>query len=230
MPLIGRPLAPLPPVAARVDRALARMDGEVDWLLALSPIDNEAMWHSFADSGYRRMPELKYIDLEVDLDEVRQRLHALPVEDIESPLLQRLLDEPWFALPPPRSTGREQFHLDWLQERLSGEAPRDVQATLLELTVRTVVDALKREQPGTRSVLVCGGGVHNPLLMSRLQASLPGAVVESTAAHGLDPDQVEAMGFAWLARRTVAGLAGNLPAVTGARGPRVLGVVYPAAS
>ena len=93
MPLIGRPLAPLPPVAARVDRALARMDGEVDWLLALSPIDNEAMWHSFADSGYRRMPELKYIDLEVDLDEVRQRLHALPVEDIESPLLQRLLAE-----------------------------------------------------------------------------------------------------------------------------------------
>ena len=149
---------------------------------------------------------------------------------VQAPLLQRLLDESWFALPPPRSTGREQFHLDWLQERLSGEAPRDVQATLLELTVRTVVDALEREQPGTRRVLVCGGGVHNPLLMSRLQASLPGAVVESTAAHGLDPDQVEAMGFAWLARRTVAGLAGNLPAVTGARGPRVLGVVYPAAS
>lgn len=150
---------------------------------------------------------------------------------VDAALLRRLLDEPWFALPPPRSTGREQFHLDWLQARLSGEeAPRDVQATLLELTVRTVVDALEREQPGTRRVLVCGGGVHNPLLMARLRAALPGAVVESTAAQGIDPDQVEAMGFAWLARRTIAGLPGNLPAVTGARGPRVLGVVYPAAS
>ena len=145
-------------------------------------------------------------------------------------LLQRLLEEPWFALPPPRSTGREQFHLEWLQERLRGEEPQVVQATLLELTARTVADALQREQPGTPRVLACGGGVHNPLLMARLQALLPGAVVESTATAGLDPDYVEAMGFAWLARRTLAGLAGNLPAVTGARGPRVLGVVYPAAS
>ena len=145
-------------------------------------------------------------------------------------LLLRLLDEPWFALPPPRSTGREQFHLDWLQARLRGEDPRDVQATLLELTARTVAEALLREQPRTRRVLACGGGVHNPLLMARLQALLPDAVVQSTAALGLDPDYVEAMGFAWLARRTLAGLRGNLPAVTGARGPRVLGVVYPAAS
>lgn len=145
-------------------------------------------------------------------------------------LLERLLEEPWFALPPPRSTGREQFHLEWLQARLRGEDPRDVQATLLELTARTVADALRREQPGTRRVLACGGGVHNPLLMARLQALLPGMAVESTAAAGLDPDYVEAMGFAWLARRTMAGLAGNLPAVTGARGARVLGVVYPAAS
>lgn len=93
MSLSPRPPAPLPPVAARVDQALARMDGEVDWLLALSPIGNDAMWRAFADSGYRRMPELAYIDLEVDLDEARQRLHALPVADIESPLLQRLLAE-----------------------------------------------------------------------------------------------------------------------------------------
>ena len=120
--------------------------------------------------------------------------------------------------------------VEWLQARLRGEDPRDVQATLRELTVRTVADALRREQPGTRRVLACGGGVHNPLLMARLQALLPGMAVESTAAAGLHPDYVEAMGFAWLARRTMAGLAGNLPAVTGARGARVLGVVYPAAS
>lgn len=143
-------------------------------------------------------------------------------------LLQRLLDEPWFALPPPKSTGREVFHLDWVQARLSGnESPSDVQATLLELTAASIADALQATQPGTRRVLVCGGGVHNPRLLQRIAANLPGMQVESTAAHGLDPDLVEAMGFAWLARQALAGLPGNLPSVSGARGPRVLGVVYP---
>ena len=149
---------------------------------------------------------------------------------VDAGLLARLLAEPWFALAPPKSTGREQFHLDWLQARM-GEAttsPADVQATLLELTARTVADALQITQPFTRRVLVCGGGVHNTVLMARLAAHLPQAVVESTAAHGLDPDYVEAMGFAWLARETLAGRPGNLPAVTGAVGRRVLGVVYPA--
>jgi anhydro-N-acetylmuramic acid kinase len=149
---------------------------------------------------------------------------------VDAALLARLLAEPWFALAPPKSTGREQFHLDWLQARM-GEvtiSPADVQATLLELTARTVADALQITQPATRRVLVCGGGVHNAVLMARLAAQLPQAVVESTAAHGLDPDYVEAMGFAWLARETLAGRSGNLPAVTGAVGRRVLGVVYPA--
>lgn len=149
---------------------------------------------------------------------------------VDAPLLARLLAEPWFALPPPKSTGREQFHLDWLQARLGDAvvASADLQATLLELTARTVADALQMTQPDTRRVLVCGGGVRNPVLMARLAAYLPQAVVESTAAHGLDPDYVEAMGFAWLARETLAGRPGNLPAVTGAAGPRILGVVYPA--
>lgn len=148
----------------------------------------------------------------------------------DAALLARLLAEPWFALPPPKSTGREQFHLAWLEARLGADAlsPADVQATLLELTARTAADALQMTQPTTRRVLVCGGGVHNAALMARLAAHLPQAVVESTAAHGLDPDYVEAMGFAWLARETLAGRPGNLPAVTGARGPRVLGAVYPA--
>ena len=104
----------------------------------------------------------------------------------------------------------------------------DVQATLLELSAATVTDALLATQPATRRVLVCGGGVHNPLLLGRIGARLPGVIVESTAMHGLDPDFVEAMGFAWLARETLAGRPGNLPSVTGARGLRVL-VVYPAA-
>ena len=149
---------------------------------------------------------------------------------LDAELLMRLLADPWFALPPPKSTGREQFHLPWLVERLGEEAlvPADVQRTLLELSATTIVDALRATQPDTARVLVCGGGVHNAALMARLAALLPGAVVESTAAHGLDPDCVEAMGFAWLARETLAGRPGNLPSVTGASGLRVLGAIYPA--
>ncbi|TWI13641.1 anhydro-N-acetylmuramic acid kinase [Lysobacter ruishenii] len=148
---------------------------------------------------------------------------------VDAGLLERLLDEPWFALPPPRSTGREQFHLDWVDARLrGGEGAEDVQATLLELTAVTVSQALRREQPDTRRVLACGGGVRNGALMARIAQLLPGVEMVSTAAFGLDPDYVEAMAFAWLARQTLAGAPGNLPAVTGARGPRVLGTVYPA--
>jgi anhydro-N-acetylmuramic acid kinase len=148
---------------------------------------------------------------------------------VDEALLQALLRDPWFALPPPKSTGREQFHLGWLQLHL-GDVPRrpqDVQATLLDLTAATVAAALQAVQPDTARVLACGGGVHNPRLLERLAARLPRMVVETTAAHGVDPDFVEAMGFAWLARETLAGRPGNLPSVTGARGPRVLGAIHP---
>ena len=149
---------------------------------------------------------------------------------VDPALLARLRAEPWFALPPPKSTGREQFHLDWVAAHLDDAAlaPVDVQATLLELSATTIADALLATQSHTRRLLVCGGGVHNPRLLARIGAALPGVVVESTAAHGLDPDFVEAMGFAWLARETLAGRPGNLPSVSGARGPRVLGVIHPA--
>ena len=146
---------------------------------------------------------------------------------VDEALLARLLAEPWFAQPPPKSTGREQFHLDWLQPALSPQrAPADVQATLMELTAATVANALREHQPRTQRVLVCGGGVHNSRLLSRIAARLPEVKLESTATHGLDPDYVEAMGFAWLARETLAGRPGNLPSVTGARGYRVLGAIH----
>ncbi len=148
---------------------------------------------------------------------------------VDAALLARLRAEPWFALPPPRSTGRDQFHLGWVERALQGhESPADVQATLLALSASTIADALRATQPATARVIVCGGGVHNPVLMAALAAALPGCTVESSAVHGLDPDHVEAMGFAWLARQTVLGLPGNLPAVTGAAGPRILGGIYPA--
>jgi anhydro-N-acetylmuramic acid kinase len=149
---------------------------------------------------------------------------------VDVSLLATLLAEPWFALPPPKSTGREQFHLAWLQARLGDaqRAPEDVQATLLELTAASIAAALHATHPDTVRLLVCGGGVHNPRLLQRIAARLPDVVVESTAAHGVDPDFVEAMGFAWLARETLDGRPGNLPTVTGARGPRVLGAIHSA--
>jgi len=145
-------------------------------------------------------------------------------------LLAQWLAEPWFALPPPKSTGREQFHLEWAlaAPEAAGAAPADIQATLLALTVATVAEALEAHQANTRRVLVCGGGVRNPVLMAALAARLPEAIVDSSQAHGLDPDYMEAMGFAWLAAQTLSGKPGNLPAVSGARGPRVLGAIHPA--
>lgn len=150
--------------------------------------------------------------------------------ECDADLLESLLAEPWLALPAPKSTGRDHFNLDWLEARLAGRTrrPEDVQATLCAFSARSIADALRREQADTRRLLVCGGGVHNGTLMSALQAELPTLPVQSTASVGLDPDMVEAMGFAWLARETLAGRPGNLPEVTGARGARVLGTVFPA--
>jgi len=148
---------------------------------------------------------------------------------VDGALLHRLRGEPWFAMPPPKSSGRDQFHLDWVDAALTGsESVADVQATLLALSATTIADALRATLPDTTRVIGCGGGTHNAALMQALADALPGVRVESSAVHGLDPDHVEAMGFAWLARQTVLGRPGNLPAVTGAAGPRVLGVVHPA--
>jgi anhydro-N-acetylmuramic acid kinase len=142
-------------------------------------------------------------------------------------LLERLLGDPWFAQPPPKSSGREHFQRSWLAPHLGDElAAVDVQATLRELTARTIADALHASQPETRRLLVCGGGVHNPVLMDALRKALPGVAIDSTAAFGLDPDHVEAMGFAWLARQTLHGKPGNLATVTGAAGPRILGAIH----
>ncbi len=146
-------------------------------------------------------------------------------------LLAALLADPYFHRPPPKSTGREHFHLDWLRGHLqrlpAPPPPADVQATLVELTVHSVLQALRATLPGCRRLYLCGGGVHNDHLVARLRAAAAPIEVASTAARGIDPDHLEAMAFAWLAWRTVHGLAGNLPAVTGARGERLLGCLYP---
>jgi anhydro-N-acetylmuramic acid kinase len=143
-------------------------------------------------------------------------------------LLAALLADPYFAQAPPKSTGREHFHLAWLlrQQGVAMLAPADVQATLLELTARSVADAIHAHAPAATEVLACGGGVHNPRLMHRLAECLAPRQVTSTASCGIDPDYLEATAFAWLARQRVLGLPGNLPSVTGARGRRVLGALY----
>ncbi len=147
-------------------------------------------------------------------------------------LLEQMLNDPWFALPPPKSTGREYFNPDWIGRQLQAFpalAPEDVQATLSELTALTIAQQIQLSN-GCDRLLVCGGGGRNPLLMARLAAHLPGTEVTTTDAAGVSGDDMEALAFAWLAFRTLSGLPGNLPAVTGAREMSVLGAIYPANS
>ena len=146
-----------------------------------------------------------------------------------APLLSRLLSHEFFAAAPPKSCGREQFGLDWLLSQLDGsEDPVDVQATLTELTAIGIAGAISRWCNGPDEVYLCGGGAHNALLRQSLERLLPDVMVAGTEALGLPVDWVEAVAFAWLARQTLLGLPGNLPEVTGAKGLRVLGAIYPA--
>jgi anhydro-N-acetylmuramic acid kinase len=150
---------------------------------------------------------------------------------VHTPLLTAMLQEPYFALLPPKSTGRDLFHPTWLAHQLAAfdqVAPADVQATLTELTARCCTDALLRQGADSRRLIVCGGGALNITLMQRLQTLLPSVKVLSSAQEGLPPLQVEAAAFSWLARRAIHGETGSLQSVTGARGTRVLGAIYPA--
>jgi anhydro-N-acetylmuramic acid kinase len=144
-------------------------------------------------------------------------------------LLERMLEEPYFSAPPPKSTGRDRFNEDWLREKLRGdEDPQAVQATLLELTARSLANAVARHCAGARRLIVCGGGARNGALTRRLAELAAPAAVETSDRHGIDPQLVEAIAFGWLAKRTLDGQPGNLPSVTGARGARVLGAIFPA--
>jgi anhydro-N-acetylmuramic acid kinase len=148
-----------------------------------------------------------------------------------APLLALLRQEPYFGAPPPKSTGRDLFHPDWLQARLAqiGGAPaaEDVQATLAELTATTVADAFHAHAAGARELLVCGGGAFNTDLMRRLARQVPGVTLVPSDARGLPASQVEGCAFAWLAAEHLAGRPGSLASVTGARGDRLLGALYP---
>ena len=143
-------------------------------------------------------------------------------------LLERLLAEPWFTLPPPKSSGREHFHLDWVRTQVrGGEAPKTCRPRCSNSPRAPSPMRFARTSRTRAACSRAAAACTTRCLLARIAAHLPGVRVESTAVHGLDPDFVEAMAFAWLARETLAGRPGNVPAVTGARGPRVLGVVYP---
>jgi anhydro-N-acetylmuramic acid kinase len=149
---------------------------------------------------------------------------------VNTVLLDRLLFHPYFKKGGPRSTGKEDFNLPWLEHNLvtmEEIAPEDVQATLVEFTCTSITRAIEQSLLAVSEVYVCGGGAHNTHLMERLQSQLAPATVQSTAAIGIEPDWVEAATFAWLAKQTLEGLPGNSSVVTGAAGLRVLGGIYP---
>ncbi len=148
---------------------------------------------------------------------------------VNESLLSDMLSDAYFSKAPPKSTGKERFNLEWVKTKVSrhpGISAADIQRTLLQLTVAGVVNQLPETEE--LRVYVCGGGARNPLLMAELGKALPGARLELTSSLGLDPQMVEPVAFAWLAKQTLEGQPGNLPDVTGASGPRILGAIYPA--
>jgi len=146
---------------------------------------------------------------------------------VNAELLDRMLADPYFSLPPPKSTGLEHFSMAWLRQMLdrSSLAAPDVQATLAELSARCVSRSLVEAGAPDR-LLVCGGGVHNIDLVGRISDGLPGVTVESTARHGADPDWVEGLLFAWLARERLNGIEQDTTPITGAKRPVLLGDIH----
>ena len=144
-------------------------------------------------------------------------------------LLEQLLNEPYFSATAPKSTGRELFNINWLQNNLIGdERDEDIQATLHELTAISIAVAVKQQEKLVEELILCGGGAHNHHLIERIVHHLPDCQISSTEKYGLDPQLIEAMAFAWLTRETLAGRAGNIPEVTGAKRAVILGAIYPA--
>jgi len=147
---------------------------------------------------------------------------------LDHALFENMLSDPYFQAAPPKSTGREHFNPDWLSRYTtqSGASANNIQATLCELTAQTIATAIQTHAGRTERLIVCGGGVHNDHLMGRLAANMPGLAITSTAAFGLMPDWVEAAAFAWLAKQQLAGMPGNIPAVTGATRAVSLGQLF----
>ncbi len=226
----GAPLVPAFHQALFHDPATSRAVLNIGGManLTLLPADSKAI------SGFDTGPGNVLLDAwyrknrQGDYDERGAWAHS---GDLNQPLLELLMDYPYFSQPPPKSTGRELFCLQWLENLLQSAhhvlPAADVQRTLAEFTAQTIAGSLEQFGQPVKQVLVCGGGVHNDFLMQCLQAQLPEQRVETTEKYGLHPDWVEAVAFAWLAKQTLEGKPGNIPAVTGANRPVILGAIYP---
>jgi anhydro-N-acetylmuramic acid kinase len=145
-------------------------------------------------------------------------------------LLELLLSDPYFSLPAPKSTGREYFNIEWLKRYFpkcnSELSPEDIQATLLQLTVTSISNAIQNVAKDYDEVLLCGGGAYNPAFLRLLQDLLPGFKVSTTTDYGLTPDCIEAVTFAWLAKQRLENKTANIPDVTGANKKVLLGGIY----
>jgi len=149
---------------------------------------------------------------------------------VDNSLLEILLADPYFADIPPKSTGKENFNLNWLDKKLKlvphSVQEKDIQATLLELTARSISDAINEYADSASEILICGGGIHNPLLINRLSEMQADCTIASTEIYGIHPDAVEAISFAWLAMCRIENIESNIPSVTGAERTVTLGAVY----
>lgn len=224
------------PLVPAFHRALFGRAGEACTVLNLGGISNLTALHADGrTTGFDCGPAnvlmdhwcMRHTGRRFDADGAWARSGA-----IQAPLLQVLLAEPYFSAPAPKSTGRDLFNGFWLDGMLqrfnTACRTEDVQATLCELTAVTCALAVADHASAASELLVCGGGALNTHLMQRLSHHLPGMVVRPTDDRGLPAQHVEAAAFAWLAYRHLHGESGNLSAVTGATGPRVLGALYPA--
>lgn len=222
------------PLAPAFHRAVFHQPGKKRVVLNIGGIANITLLSDDHVLGYDTGPGNRLLD-----DWVRQQT-GKPYDDngtyacsgeINEKLLARLLDDPYFKAGYPKSTGSDYFNLAWLNRRLEEfqrETGQNIQATLSALTATSIVQQIKQAAGHCDELLVCGGGIHNAFLMQQIQQQLPGTAVVSTEKYGIHPDWVEAMAFAWLASRTLAGLPGNLPPVTGAQGARICGGIYQA--
>ncbi|MDY7577539.1 anhydro-N-acetylmuramic acid kinase [Herbaspirillum sp. RTI4] len=231
----GAPLVPAFHRAVFGSQDAARVTVNIGGIANISILPAEAAAHT---AGFDTGPGNVLMDGWI----LRHQGHAYDADGawagsgtVRQDVLKVLRQEDFFALPPPKSTGRDLFHMAWLDARLAccpTYPAADIQATLTALTASTIAEAMQRHAPDARQLYVCGGGAYNGVLMQALRTRLssPGqeVTVASTAVLGVAPNQVEALAFAWLAQRFSVRQPGNLPAVTGAVGLRVLGALYPA--
>jgi anhydro-N-acetylmuramic acid kinase len=173
--------------------------------------------------GNALMDDWARLHLNTDMDKDGEWANSGRVDQV---LLDEMLNDDYFKIPPPKSTGIEYFNLDWFDNFNCSTNPENIQATLLELSSQTITQAIQRYASDTDEVLICGGGVHNKILMHAIREQLPNCNVVSTSEFDLDPDCIEAVTFAWLAKRRIEKKPGNLPSVTGATESVLLGAIY----